>query len=225
MAKEDEQMNIKINLKIFLFILVFYLTKQIHIYAIIMLFAFCHEMGHLLCGLFLGLKPKSLKIMPMGLSIEFQVLPEEYNKKIAKANKLQVKKMGIALAGPITNMMIVIITILMKTKIEDNILYQEIIYSNLLIAIFNLLPIYPLDGARIIKSFVYLISGRKKSLQLTNYISNASIIVLTMISSIAIYYYKNIAILLIIAYLWTIVAIENKRYHLRKRIDKIIENG
>lgn len=211
-------MNIKINLKIFLFAIIFYFTKQIHIYAILMLFAFCHEMGHLLCGIFMGLKPKSLKIMPMGLSIEFEI----YSKNIKE--KLQAKKIWIATAGPITNIIIMIITTIFGKNI-DTILYQEIIYSNLLIAIFNLLPIYPLDGGRILKEVIHIIKGRKRAIELTNYISNTSMVLLTFASSIAIYYYKNIAILFIIAYLWLMIFIENKRYNLKKRIYKIIENG
>lgn len=211
-------MNIKINLKIFLFAIIFYFTKQIHIYALLMLFAFCHEMGHLICGILMGLKPKSLKIMPMGLSIEFEI----YSKNIKE--KLQKKKIYIALAGPITNIIIMIITIIFGKNI-DTILYQEIIYSNLLIAIFNLLPIYPLDGGRILKEVIHIIKGRKRAIELTNYISNTSMVLLTFASSIAIYYYKNIAILFIIAYLWLMIFIENKRYNLKKRIYKIIENG
>ncbi len=217
-------MSIKINLKIFLFAIIFYLTKQIHIYALLMLFAFFHEMGHLLCGIIMGLKPKALKIMPLGLSVEFNIPPEEYNKKIAKANQLEIRKMWIALAGPLTNVMIILITIIFRGNI-DRLLYQEIVYCNLLITIFNLLPIYPLDGARIVKAWIRMLKGRRKSIDLTNYISNISMVFITMVSSIAIYYYKNIAILFIIAYLWGIVIIENKRYYLKKRIDKIIQNS
>lgn len=217
-------MTIKINLKIFLFAVIFYITKQIHIYAIIMLFAFLHEMGHLICGILMGLKPKSLKIMPMGLSIEFKISEEEYNKKIAKANKLQIKKLLLALAGPLTNISISIIAMIFKDYINTS-FYLELIYSNILIASFNLLPIYPLDGGRILKSCIYILKGRKKSEELTNCIANISVIILTMISSIAIYYYENIAIFFVITYLWIIVICENRKYKLKKRIDKIIENG
>lgn len=44
-------MNIKIDLRIFLFAVLFYFTKQIEMYAIIMIFAIVHELGHLTCGL------------------------------------------------------------------------------------------------------------------------------------------------------------------------------
>lgn len=41
-------MQIKINLKIFIFLILFILTNQIEIYGILMLFATVHELGHLL---------------------------------------------------------------------------------------------------------------------------------------------------------------------------------
>ena len=105
-------MHIRVNLKIFLFIAIFYFTKQIEIYGVLMLFAFLHEIGHLLCGIFLGLKPKELKIMPLGLCVSFQVTPDEYNEKIQKGNKIVLKKLAIAIAGPITNFALAILYIL-----------------------------------------------------------------------------------------------------------------
>ena len=93
-------MQIKINLKIFIFIIIFLITNQIKIYAYLMLFAFIHELGHLYMGLLLGLKPKSLKIMPFGVSILF----ETYKTK----KQTQTKKMFIAIAGPVVNIIIAI---------------------------------------------------------------------------------------------------------------------
>lgn len=217
-------MTVTINLKIFLFAVLFYFTRQIEIYAILMIFALLHETGHLICGILLGLKPKSLKIMPLGVCVEFKVLCDDYNYKIKNANILAIKQMIIAIAGPFTNVIIAGICILLKRYINIP-LYNEIIYSNLLIAIFNLIPIYPLDGARILKSLIRIIKGNKKSIYYINIISNITIITITMFASIAIYYYQNIAILLIILYLWTITIIENRKYNIKKRIYKIIENS
>lgn len=44
-------MRFRIDLKIFLFIILFYCTKQIEVYAMIMFFAILHEMGHLIARL------------------------------------------------------------------------------------------------------------------------------------------------------------------------------
>ena len=105
-------MSIKIDLKIFLFALIYIITKQIKIYAILMLFAFVHELGHLIIGMLLGFKPISINITPYGLQIEFKVLCEEYNRKVNKGTILCVKRAIIALAGPLTNIAIIFFTLL-----------------------------------------------------------------------------------------------------------------
>ena len=212
-------MTINVNLKIFLFAILFYFTKQIEIYALLMVFAFIHEMGHLICGLLLGLKPKALKIMPLGICIEFSVIYKDYNKKVAKGNVLAIKKMILALAGPITNIIIIAMCILVKDY--TSIIYKQIIYANLLILVFNLIPIYPLDGARFLKELIHIIKGRREAIEYINFISNACIIMLTMIASIGVLYYKNIAIVLIICYLWILTISENRKFNIKKRIYKI----
>lgn len=217
-------MTVKINLKIFVFALIFYFTKQIHLYAMLMLFAFIHELGHLLCGLVMGLKPKSLKIMPFGICIEFSMIAKDYHHKRLDAKALAMRKIAIALAGPITNGIVVIVCNTLQNRIVG-VDFTNIIYANVLIAVFNLLPIYPLDGGRCLHNVLKLIKGNKMAIQDTNWISNACLIFLTAISSIAILYYKNIAILFIICYLWYIVSLENKRYKTKMRIYCLIEES
>ena len=75
-------MRFRIDLKIFLFMILFYFTKQIEIYAMIMFFAIFHELGHLLAGLLLGMKPDKMEIMPYGIAVSFKLTPRDYNKKI-----------------------------------------------------------------------------------------------------------------------------------------------
>ena len=109
-----------------------------------MLFALIHELGHLFIGVLLGFKAETLKIMPLGFCIEFTLDVEDYNKKIKKSNIFAFKKILIALAGPLVNFIIIIVGLIYN--IESN-----IIYSNLLIMLFNLIPIYPLDGGKLMK--------------------------------------------------------------------------
>lgn len=132
--------------------------------------------------------------------------------------------MIIAIAGPITNILIIIITIFLQ-KYINQITYSQIIYTNVLIAIFNLLPIYPLDGGRLLKSLIYISKGNIKSNKYINLISNICVIILTIISCFVLYYYKNLAILFIIIYLWGVIIIENKKYKTKKKIYNIIKNN
>lgn len=209
-------MKIKLNLYIFLFLVLFLITNQIEIYALVMIFALIHELAHLICGVILGFKPDTLRIMPLGFSIEFETQVEDYNKKVLKSNIMSVKKIIIALAGPLVNLLIVILGIVFNIDIN-------IIYANLLLFIFNLIPIYPLDGGRILKNIFKIFCGNRKAYRYVNYITNFLFIVLTMISSVLILIYKNIAILAIIIVLWGLIFKENKKYFTYNKIYKIID--
>ncbi len=215
-------MQIKIDLKIFIFIIIFIITRQIEIYGMLMLFAFLHELGHLFAGILLGFKPQSLKLNALGLSVNFKVNTKDYNSKLKNGNILAVKKLVIAISGPLVNFLLVFLFSLFNGKvfgIEKNIL----IYSNLLIGLFNLIPIYPLDGGRIVKNILHISSGLEDTYSYMSLISFVSIVFLTVFSSIMIIYLKNIAILLIIGYLWYLVISENKIYNQKVKIYEIIE--
>jgi len=128
------------------------------------------------------MKPEKLEIMPFGLSISFYF------------NDNKIKELFVTLAGPITSLALAILC----TK-------QENIYSNLLILLFNLLPLYPLDGGRIIKTLLDMKLDEIQSNELISKISKTTLVILTVISSIAVYYYKNIAIFLTCIFLWFLV--------------------
>lgn len=210
-------MSIKIDLKIFLFALLFYITRQIEIYALLMLFAFVHELGHLLFGLALGFKMDSIKITPLGFRLSFLPYVEDYNHKIKNGNLLCIKKIFIALAGPLTNIILMLLVYI--SNFPDK---AVIIYANLILAIFNLLPIYPLDGGRILEQVVRIIKGKEASYCFTNHVGKATVILLTAFTSILILYVHNIAFILILIYLWYLVIQNEKIVKIKQTIYKKI---
>ncbi len=214
-------MRFKIDLRIFLFLVLFYFTKQIEMYLMILLFGFIHELGHLVVGLLVGMKPENISLMPFGLSISFKIKNKDMNIRIRKGNLLELKKIIVAMAGPLTNVLIIFIS--GKLQI-DLFTYLMILFSNILIILYNLIPIYPMDGGRILKGIIYIILGEKKSNKYIHNVSLFIIICLTVVSSIGILYLKNIAIFLAIMYLWYMYLIENRHYRIQKNIYEIIEN-
>lgn len=221
-------MQIRIDLKICIILLIFLVTKQADLYLVFMLFAILHELGHLITGLILGFRPKSFSLMPMGLSIRFKVKNQDYNKKIKNAKYITLKKLLISFAGPLTNFTIAFLIAISSFEFL-NVAKETIIYANILIGLFNLIPIYPLDGGRIVKYIIHMQKNLRKSYKYTNLISNITLIIITAVSSIAILYLKNIAIVLIVMYLWILVIKENniynKKMHLYKLVDNIEQNA
>ena len=204
-------MEFKIDIKIFLIALVFLLVNQINMYILFMIFAIIHECFHLLTGIILGYKVKSVKIMPLGLSIAFN--EEEYNTKIKKSNFNNVKKIIILLMGPISNIVIAFFFMLLNMAIP--------VYINILIAIFNLLPIYPLDGGQILNRVLRIIYGNFEAYKISNSVNNIIMSILTALASIGLLCTKNIAIIFIIIFLWYLIIKENKKY---KEISKYFKS-
>lgn len=219
-------MYIKLDLKIFLFGLIFLATNSLQIYTILMIFALIHEMSHLLMGVALGYKPETITIMPYGFKLNFRVNSYEYNTKILKGNLVSIKKLVIALAGPMSNLIMATMFYLIMIKTGKtqilNIEVENIIYGNLLIMIFNLIPIYPLDGAKIMKEILHLIFGNQKSIELLRRISWISISLITAATGILILYIKNLNLILALAYLWIIALKCEKQLELKEKIYKAL---
>ena len=200
-------LKIKVDLKIFLIIILYILTQNIEVFAMSFIFILLHELGHAITGIILGLKIKKININVFGLSIEF----ENYGKE--RINN----KIIIDMAGPFIN----IISFIIAVKFKN----EEIVYINILLAIINLLPIYPLDGGRIVKNLLLKKHNYKQVINYTEKISKDTLIIITAVSSLVILYIKNFGIFLVIIYLWSIALKEWRKNQIIKRAFQAIQNN
>lgn len=209
-------MEFKIDIKIFLVGLIFFIVNQFYMYVLFMIFVIIHECFHLLAGIVLGYKVKSLKIMPLGVSVGFKEKEEEYNTKIRKSNMNNVKKIIILLMGPISNIVIAGMFLVLNKP--------EPVYINIVIAIFNLLPIYPLDGGQILNRILRIFHSNFESYKISNSINNIMMSILTALASIGLLYAKNIAIIFIVIFMWYLIIKENIKYKEMSKYFKSFHN-
>lgn len=135
-----------------------------HFIELITLFAivFIHECGHAAAAALLGCRVVSIQMLPFGgVAV------------IEDGGKLTAwREIVIALAGPLQNILMVgVVLLLQYMQFGDPIFLSYIIQGNLLIALFNLLPILPLDGGKIVQALVSLVAPYYTTLMWTYRIS------------------------------------------------------
>ncbi len=100
-----------------------------------------HELAHLFVATARGYKLKQLRLDMFGLSLSL-------DEKIADKDAF-----AINLAGPLFNLVLCVICVACYWLVPESYYYLNLFcISNLCLAIFNLLPIYPLDGGKIFRS-------------------------------------------------------------------------
>lgn len=213
-------MQIKIDMKILIFLFIFYISNQLKIYTILMIFACIHELGHLCLGKIVGFKLNCFEIKPVGFSVSFDNQIEDYNKKFFKGDILELKKIFVYLVGPIINVILAIVIYYVEI---DNVLKLDLIYVNLIIAFFNFLPVYPLDGGRILKSILCIFFGLRKSYIIVKVVSKVVVMMVVVMSSFLVLKVHNFGIAVISMYLLYIQMMESRRIDFKLKFFDLIE--
>lgn len=177
-------MKIKIHYSLLGLLLVFLFTGLFIEFFIFLIIIIAHEAGHILACYLFSQKIKALNLTIVGGMIDVQI-----------ENLSILKKIIIYFAGVLVN-----IIFLFSINFIKNEYYQKVIFNyNLLLIIFNLLPIFPLDGFRIIESIIYLIYNPFKEQKILVAISFISLIAFTIWT---ILYMNSFAYYIIVTYLW-----------------------
>jgi Zn-dependent protease/predicted transcriptional regulator len=116
-----------------------------------------HEFGHALTALRLGIRTRDITLLPIGGLASLERMPEEPRKEFL-----------ITIAGPLVNLVIMLITAaVMGVAYFRSILqtgYTELdgwtglgaflLMANASLFLFNMLPAFPMDGGRILRSIL-----------------------------------------------------------------------
>ena len=174
-------------------LLIFTLMGYFRFISYFMMLIIVHEIGHILVSLLFKWNIDKIIILPFGGLTK-------YNELI---NRPILEEFLVAIAG-------ILFQIIFYILIKDYISYKYFNFINYFIIIFNLIPIYPLDGSKILNVFFNLITTYKNSILFTCIISYISIIILSII-----FLKSNKLITFILMFLLLEV---NKLYKIRKEL-------
>ena len=128
--------------------------------AIMFACVLAHELGHALVANRSGLRAKFIILLPIGGITQM----DDSQPAVDPGQTAWKRDIKIALAGPLTNLLIAVVSgaILLAFVPQANLwtwpyvhssnLLRSLVWMNLYLAGFNLLPAYPMDGGRVLRA-------------------------------------------------------------------------
>jgi len=162
--------GISINIHVtFLLLLVLFLSGGIKWMALLMgvfFFVTLHEICHSLVARHYGIEVREITLLPIGGVASMSSMPEKPSQEFF-----------ISIAGPLFNLLVVAVFYLpLKNFLGPEILFYRplsvatwpltlayLYWINLMLAIFNLIPAFPMDGGRVLRSLLAQKMGYQKA--------------------------------------------------------------
>jgi Zn-dependent protease len=158
--------------------------------AVIVCFFVCvvlHELGHSLTARRYGVQVPRILLLPIGGMAEMDRIPRKPSAELL-----------ITFAGPAVNYLLVLLLLplfwrelLGRVEIEDFTLADmatQLWWANLVMGTFNLLPVFPMDGGRILRALLAL---RLPYLRATWWAVKVGQVLALIFAALALFYFKN----------------------------------
>ncbi|RTR35477.1 stage IV sporulation protein FB [Robertmurraya yapensis] len=130
--------------------------------SLLLLIIFIHEMGHAVAASFFSWRVKRISFLPFGGVAEI----DEHGNRPLKEEAI------VTLAGPIQHLWLLAVAFfLYEFNLISDFIYTNFVQFNLMILIFNLLPIWPLDGGKFVFLWLSLKESFPKAFRQTLHIS------------------------------------------------------
>ena len=153
-----------------------------------------HELGHSFTAMHFGVGVRRILLMPIGGMAEFDAIPRQ-----------PARELLITLAGPAVNFLIAAILWAVvgfggdEYTADAEGFGQLLLHANLLMGLFNLLPVFPMDGGRIFRA---LLATRLPYLRATFWAASVGKVLAAIAACIAAFVFHNYLTAFLFAFIY-----------------------
>lgn len=178
------------------------------LYLIFLLSITFHELGHIITSKIIHRNFGKIRFGFFGFS----------NKELRLSNLKLKEKIFILASGSIFNLVLAITSFNFLAEMKE-----ELFFTNVFIAIFNLLPIIPLDGGNILICVLNSKFEIRKSIEISLIISKVFLIIISFMYCIMMILLKNIFLLILIIYLWYLFLREESSFRIYFKVENSLK--
>jgi stage IV sporulation protein FB len=115
-----------------------------------------HELGHALVARRYGIATRDIMLLPIGGIASLERMPDKPSQELA-----------VAAIGPVINLVLGAVCfgarMFTHTGTIPNALWTELLWINVGLAVFNLIPAFPMDGGRVLRSVLAMRMGNERA--------------------------------------------------------------
>jgi Zn-dependent protease len=147
-----------------------------------------HELGHSLAARRYGIGTRDITLYPIGGVARLERMPSR-----------PAEELVVAVAGPAVNVVIAVL-LFPFTFLEGSIalLLTSMMWANIILVLFNMLPAFPMDGGRVLRAFLAMRHGSVKATNTAAKVGK----VMAVLFGVAALYFLHPMLLLIAVFVW-----------------------
>jgi len=148
-----------------------------------------HEFGHALVARRYGINTRRIILSPIGGIAQLEGMPARPSQELA-----------VALAGPAVNFVLAAGLWVFGELSPQPLLYgfaESLMWANLTLAVFNLLPAFPMDGGRALRALLSLRMGDHRATQTAAFVGKSIALVMAVVG-----FFFNWTLIAVAAFVW-----------------------